>query len=373
MMADEFDNVTPLRGRGMDASAKRFFDSFAPAGEIEADLNRPYLIKGWFDKGMVSVLYGPSNVGKTFLALDIAHAVSSGKSWGGCRVRQAPVMYVAAEGGAGINARIAALDSPQFWLCPLDVSFQNHEGDATALAGAINEMEATHGPFGMIIIDTVAKAMSGADENSSVDMGHFIKCIETLKAKTTAHIMLVHHTGKDSGKGARGHSSLRAAVDTEIELTKEDSNPVIEAKATKQRDMETGKVFAYRLQEVNLGTDEDGDPVTTCVVEPDEAGQASKKIYVKGAEKVALDALIDVISLTGQKRTSADKGEMSVEIYPPTKCVRLEEWADMCIRKSLSASEDKESQSRAFRRVRESLRNKGLVDVVDGLVWKLHQ
>lgn len=87
----------------MNDSARKFFGSFTPAGDCVPDLNRPYLIKGWFDKGMVSVLYGPSNVGKTFLALDIAHEISSGKPWGGCRVRKAPVMYVAAEGGAGIS------------------------------------------------------------------------------------------------------------------------------------------------------------------------------------------------------------------------------------------------------------------------------
>lgn len=360
-MADEFDNVTPFRGRGMDAPAKRFFDSFAPAGEIKADLNRPYLIKGWFDKGMVSVLYGPSNVGKTFLALDIAHAVSSGKSWGECRVRQAPVMYVAAEGGAGINTRIAALDSPKFWLCPLDVSFLNPEADATALAGAINEMEATHGPFGMIIIDTVAKAMSGADENSSVDMGHFIKCIETLKAKTTAHIMLVHHTGKDSGKGARGHSSLRAAVDTEIELTKDGDNPVIEAKATKQRDMQTGKVFAYRLQEVNLGADEDGDAVTTCVVEPSEEGREVKRAVVSGNAEIALQAISTALEKNGVTKSGAD--------FPAQRVVSSDHWKQACKLHGLFEGLSPESVRSTFSRQKAHLNKVGWVRSFGGYWW----
>jgi hypothetical protein len=81
--------------------------------------------------------------------------------------------------------------------------------------------------------------------------------------------MIVHHTGKDVAKGARGHSSLRAATDTEIEVSV-DETELRAARVTKQRDLPGGEEFAFRLDAVGLGVDEDGDAVTTCIVAPIE-------------------------------------------------------------------------------------------------------
>lgn len=79
--------------------------------------------------------------------------------------------------------------------------------------------------------------------------------------------MLVHHTGKDTGPGARGHSSLRAAIDTKIGLSGDDMGQIT-AEVIKQREGPTGYHFDYRLRQVTLVQDQDGDAVTTCPVEP---------------------------------------------------------------------------------------------------------
>src|SRR5690606_23490334 len=121
----------------------------------------------------------------------------------------------------------------------------------------------------LIVIDTLSRVMAGGDENGPVDMTAFIKNVDRIRHATGAHIMIVHHTGKDVARGARGHSSLRAATDTEIEVAT-DETEVRLAKVTKQRDLAGGEEFAFKLDAVALGVDQDGDAVTTCIVQPIE-------------------------------------------------------------------------------------------------------
>ncbi len=137
--------------------------------------------------------------------------------------------------------------------------------DAPALAQAARHLSDIHGPFALIVFDTLARVMAG-DENAAPDVGALMRGIDHLRRATGAHIMLIHHSGKDASKGARGHSALRAAVDTEIELTKSKETDERMARATKQRDMASGADCLFRLEQVVLGRDQDGDPVTSCIV-----------------------------------------------------------------------------------------------------------
>jgi hypothetical protein len=277
------------------------------------------------------------------------------------------VLYIGVEGGAGLNNRIAALDDPDLWTLPEPVVFAGGKHDAGPLCDALDRVEGLRDGLGLIIVDTLARSMGAADENASKDMAEFLQAIDLIRRRTGAHIMIIHHCGKDGARGARGHSSLRAAVDTEIKLSREDGQETIEARTTKQRDMPTGKVFTYRLKEVTLGTDADGDPVTTCVVtcvvEPDAPARSGRAV-VKGKAKVALQALDDALGASGQVRTPADN------MWPSGKSVIEAEWADMCQRHSLSGSDDPESQCREFRRQRGTLRDEGLITLMDGRVWR---
>ena len=112
------DNIQHMRGnrRALKPRAQELLTHVTHAGHITPQLHQSYLVKGWLARGAVSMLYGPSNTGKSFLALDIAHHVAKGAPWGGRRVRQGNVLYVAAEGGSGFNNRVAALTDPAFWV-----------------------------------------------------------------------------------------------------------------------------------------------------------------------------------------------------------------------------------------------------------------
>ena len=231
-----------------------------------------YLIKGWLGKSQMSVVYGPSNVGKSFFCLDMAFAVAANQEWTDSRVRGGTVLYLATEGGNAFRNRVYALrlakgiDKAPLVVRPSPVDLLRAEVDLPALGELCKEVTEVYGEIQMIVVDTLSRAMAGGNENGPEDMTRFIGNLDVLRDLTGAHIMVVHHTGKDTAAGARGHSSLRAATDTEIELEVTESGLRV-AKTTKQRDMEPKPPLGFTLAVHELGRDEDGDAVTTCTIE----------------------------------------------------------------------------------------------------------
>ena len=111
--------------------------------------------------------------------------------------------------------------------------------------------------------------MAGGNENAPEAMTSYISNSDSLAIHGQCSVLTVHHSGKAGNEaGARGHSSLRAATSTEIELDVDETTGIRFARATKQRDIATNKEFAFELQSVELGKDEDGDPVTSCHILP---------------------------------------------------------------------------------------------------------
>lgn len=259
------------------------------AGDLTPRLERSYLVKGWLNRGELSMLVGPSNVGKSFLAVDLAHHVAKGLAWHGVRVTAGPVLYIAAEGAGGFVNRVAALHEPRFWVLPVPVTLIGGESsDAEPLAEIVAELARTHGRYALIVVDTMARVMGGADENAGPDIADLLRNVDHLRKRTGAHVMLVHHSGKDRSRGARGHSSLRAAVDTELTLSR-DAEGRITATLDKQRDGATGGRFTYRLRRVELGLDQDGEAVASCVVEPADAAEAGSAL------PAAAEAVLEVL------------------------------------------------------------------------------
>lgn len=264
--------------------------------DVQVSTQSNYLIKDFLDQETVSVVYGPSNSGKTFFVLDMAYHMAAGIDWRGRQVRKAAVLYIAAEGGRGIKARIVGLrqhtgaSGIPFALRRGGLDLLRSEADLTRIVGFAKEIaeRAPDLPL-VIVIDTLSRVMAGGDENGPVDMTQFVANMDALRATTGAHICIVHHSGKDAAKGARGHSSLRAAVDTEIEIHPPgDGDTIREAIDSKQREYECNRVFPFQLKMVDLGNDEDGDAITTCVVEHLEEGNAPrrKKKLTKNQKKL---------------------------------------------------------------------------------------
>ena len=328
---------------------------------LDADTITPVLsaddyVEGLLVAGSMSVVYGPSNVGKTFWAADLAMHVAAGWEWRGCEVSQMPVLYVAAEGAFGIRNRVAAFrrhyemsETLPFHVIPVAVNLLS---DDEAVERLINTAKVKGA--GMIVLDTLSRVIAGGNENAPDDMGQLIGNCDRIRAEARCHVMLVHHTGKDEARGARGHSSLRAAVDTEIEVS--GGNGVSLAKVTKQRELEIVGEFGFSLQVVELGTNTRGKPVTSCVVV--EAAAASSKRKRKPGGKVQrtiLKALTN--ALVDHGRSVADRR---------ARIVSEELWQREAY-KLLSG--DSRHKSTTFRRSVDSLIGDEFVGYESGMAW----
>lgn len=355
--------------------AKALLDQIKSFSAVQSVLSGRYLVKGWLDRGTFSVVYGESNVGKTFFALDLAMHVAAFQNWHGNLVPRksgdhpGPVVYVAGEGGAGINNPIAAIrtergdlwEGIQLWdgfhLLPTTLDLCTST-DAAHLAAVL--VRAWPKPPSLIIIDTLARSMGNGDENTAKDMGAFVRSVDFLREKTGAHVMVIHHSGKDTTKGARGSGSLRAAADTEIELTRDGDTILAETK--KQRDMPTGSIFAYKLKGVFLGHDEDGDAITTAVVQEVEA-PAKRAPRLKGQALIAMQAFGDALAAHGAVKHGSD--------FPPNRqCVSLDHWREACDRHSLTDGDSDSAKRTAFGRAWKALQEKQIVRVIDGFAWR---
>lgn len=238
--------------------------------EIRLDFNAPYLVEGLIDPGAMSVLYGDSNSGKTFVALSLAYAVATGTRWNGKRTKPGVVVYVAAEGGKSVEQRVEGLcvhhgrrDFPLLTVpCPVDL-LDPKKVDLKALLADIAKAQSDYGPVKLIVLDTLSRVLAGGNENAPEDMGALVKNMDILRNKTGAHVMVVHHSGKDQSKGARGHSLLRAATDTEIEVRSDGT--IRKLAVTKQRDKAYGGDVLFDLTGVHLGVNAEGGAVNTCV------------------------------------------------------------------------------------------------------------
>ncbi|WP_339130112.1 helicase RepA family protein, partial [Escherichia coli] len=242
-------------------------------GSAGYDTQLDYVVKGIIPASSLCSIYGASGSYKSFLAGSWACHVSTGRQWGGRRVAHGAVLYVVGEGGIGVPRRVKAwevvhgeqvknlylVNRPVFPAVPLDV-------DELVIAARQVERE-TGKPVRMIILDTLARCFGGNDENDSRDMGAFIRGCDELKRRTGATVLVVHHSGKDETKGARGSSAFRASLDAEYRIRREDAgSEALVISCTKMKDAEELKEAAYDLRVVELFTDADGELITSLVV-----------------------------------------------------------------------------------------------------------
>lgn len=242
---------------------------------------QPWIIKGVLPQAGLAVVYGESASGKSFFCLDMVMAIAQGQAWRERKTRKGRVVYVVAEGAGGFRNRVQAFANHHgIGIADVPLGIINaapnliERKDAVALAKSVLKS----GGADVIVVDTLSQTTPGANENSGEDMGKVLAHCREIHRVTGALVLLIHHSGKDSSKGARGWSGLRAAADVEIEITRNES--LRTAKVTKQKDGEDGAHWNFVLDTVTLGMDEDDDLITSCVVSydvPQEAFTATRK------------------------------------------------------------------------------------------------
>jgi hypothetical protein len=362
----------PPRAAAAQPAARSFelvwFDDITPC------LDAQDFVQGVLIENSAAVVYGESNAGKTFWTTDLALHVAAGKTWNGRRVEQGGVVYCVLEGGVGFRNRVTAWrgthqpDKPvHFAAIQAGMNLLLPDADTPKLIAAIKEAaERIGAPVKLIVIDTLSRAFAGGNENASEDMGLLVQNMDAIRRETGACVLFVHHSGKDQAKGARGHSLLRAAIDTEIEVKATEDSPVKTATTVKQREVKKGEVFHFQLEVVELGQNRHGEPVTTCVVDAPSAediaqAEASGGDRLSGDQAAALRVLTNLLAASGMVSPHPDMPD-NVRSVPEAW------WADRFKTEAKPGASD-EAKRKAFRRSADKLLHIGKIGQANGRVW----
>lgn len=220
------------------------------------------LIENVLDQGTVALLYGKWGTGKSFLALDWAASVATGRPWQGRTTERRPVLYVAAEGAFGLKGRLNAWEvawrtdiaDGDFEVLPRPVNLTN-AADTRNLAALV-----TYRGYGLVVIDTLARCMVGADENSAKDCGQVVDVLHRVRECTPngrGVVLGVHHAGKD-GRTFRGSTTFEAGADTVYAVAQDDAAPLL-LDRTKRKDGRLNDTHRLKLTAV--------DGTSSCIVE----------------------------------------------------------------------------------------------------------
>jgi len=249
------------------------------ARTVDDILARPHpgwLVRNVLPKAPLALVYGQSGSGKSFLTLDIACSIARGVPWMGQRVKHGGVIVVAGEGHLAmrlsaylIHHGLAPSDLSRLRIVNTNLDLRSPSGDLKPLLKSLRAAALEMGGVCLVVLDTLNAMMGGGDENESRDMGQMVAAARSISDALNCTALFIHHAGKDASRGARGHSSLKGALDFEIYVSRD--GPARCAKVSKVRDGEDGIEFPFALEVIDIGPsrDPDADPGerdSSCVV-----------------------------------------------------------------------------------------------------------
>lgn len=338
-------------------------------GEIKLDNRRRYAIKNLIPREGLIVVWGPPKCGKSFWVSDLALHVALGWQYRGRRVEAGAVVYVTCEGQSGFPARIEAfrksklaqdnnpLPDPPFFLLPTRLDLV---GETDALIADISAQIAGTGCI-LIVIDTLNRSLIGS-ESRDEDMSAYVHACDRLREAFKCAVIVVHHCGTNDQR-PRGHTSLTGATDAQIEVKRDKVGNIV-ATVEFMKDGPEGDKIVSRLAVVDLGSDEDGEPISSCIVEPSEQPvQSGRAKPLSGQAGIAFRMLGNAL---------ADKGEKPPDlIHFPTnrQVVPLSLWRTYCRKGGLAEGDSEETFKTAWKRARQRLQNGRYIGVWDNLVW----
>jgi len=341
--------------------------------DAQPNLDARDFVEDLLTTGAMSVIYGPSNCGKTFFVVDLALHVAMGREWRGKAVDKGAVVYLSLEGAQGIRNRLAAfrqhhgLTDQQlpFVAMPKPVNLLNDDADVNAvIALVLFVAEKTGMPVAMVIVDTLSRAMAGGNENSPEDMTAIVGNCDRIRDATGAHVCIVHHSGKDEARGARGHSSLRAATDTEIEIKRDPELTISSVRIAKQRDLEAVDPFAFSLHKIALGKNRRDKDVTSCVVI-----EAEKSVVLSRDPNKLSDKEDQALSCLARCIEAAGFEDRNATVSDDVSVVTLDHWKGALAACGVTDRNNPDVSRTQFNRIKKALVNKGKIQVAERVVW----
>jgi AAA domain len=307
--------------------------------DIKLSKCRRAYVKGIIPIGSIVVVWGPPKVGKSFWVFDLCMHVARGIDYRGRRVHQGTVVYCAFEGQGGFEARAEAYrrqhmhrgergEHIPFYLQPhlLDLI-----KDSDALIAAIEP----YGDPAIVVLDTLNRSLNGS-ESRDEDMSAYVRAADAIRERFNCAVIIVHHCGI-VGTRPRGHTSLSGAADAQIAVMRDDNRNVVARIEFMKDGIGEGDVYVSSLIPVDLGADEDGDMMSSCViVETTNTPRFVRSSRTSEAANVALRAL---------------RAAIAENDAPVSEAV----WAEQAYALNISRSENPESMRAAFRRARRAL------------------
>jgi hypothetical protein len=307
--------------------------------------------------------YGMPKAGKTFLLLSMLLHVAARKDWMGKPTRQGAVVYIVGEGARGLQKRLEAMkqhygigDEAPFYVVGRAVNFMDPKA-VRELGEDIEDLLAAEGQtLAAIAVDTVARAIPGADENSSKEMGMFILGCDQLRESLKCTVFAIHHAGKDLARGARGSSALLGAVDAQYVIERR-KDGVTTLTVTDMRDGASGEVMTFDMLPVSTS---DGKsslvPVLRAAAAAAQgAAPAAPAKPLVGDQAVAFGALEEALKKTGKDQSSG------------TRACTVAAWR--AVYYGRRSGDGADAMEKGFKRSRTALLGKGLIEVNDPYVW----
>ncbi len=336
----------------------------------------------------IFVLYGPPGGGKSFVAIDMGLSISTGKDYHGHRVKKKSVLYVAAEGATGVLIRVRAwliyhgldwdaLKNFHILTIPLRVD------DPLSYAHGFAAIEKLVPKPEVIFLDTLARSMTG-DENSTADMNRFVDATDTLGRTVGAQMGIVHHTGKDEKRGARGSIALTGATECMFKTLYKSDKREITMTCERQKDQEKDKAMVFRAELVQTDIiNADGDEYNSLVpvLDKDLSKENSQKKANETIDKKDGLSHKDYIVMQSLREVLIDKGKAPLEhiadrmdkngvFLPGDKVISEGDWCDHAIKCGIASEDAKPAAAKqAFRRSRLKLLRLNRVQTYEGYCW----
>ncbi len=340
-----------------------------------APTSRPYFLKGIIEPRAVSIWFGPPGSGKTFLILYVAHAIARGAEVFGRRVHQAKTLYMALEGRGGIEIRLHALankfgDCPAFGWSPTPFKMLSTVGGKPRInyqhvAALVDTIKSTG--VGVVIIDTMNLTLDGADENDNAAMGLLIGEAGRIAEATGVHVAFIAHSPKSgTTTGPRGASSQLGNADVVVAISGEGiCTASTFAPSGKIKDGAPFKLH-FKLEGVELARDDDGDPITSCILQETEPSPAHPNRPLSAAYEAAYREICDLFCTSGEAVDVVPLARMSTQ-----RCLKPQHINEHWVKTGRLDNEGKTPTAlqKEGQRLRNALRDLGKIGLTQNWVW----
>jgi hypothetical protein len=363
---DDFD------GERTSHRAQERMSRFAlvPFNKLKPGTASNYLIKDLLPRVGLVTVWGPPKCGKSFWMFDAALHVAIGWQYRDRHTLHGPVVYCAFEGAAGFHARAAAFriehgiapdEDVPFYLMPARLDLvRDHEALITSIKAEIPDQI----PI-LVVLDTLNRSLNGS-ESKDQDMSAYINAADGIRERFNCLVAIVHHCGTE-GTRPRGHTSLTGAIESQIAVRRDAASQIVTL-VEHMKDGREGEEIVSTLAVVEVGTDEDGDAITSCVIRPGGAkSEPAQKKRLSPNTAIALDLLRRAIDDAGEQPPASNHIPTSVKL-----AVRMNLWRTYYLSGSGQMADKnatEESRERTFRRAVENLKGNNLIGIWDELVW----